>query len=63
MTVGSPGIISIACAGDPSLARVGTRSVQQGVEADTWPSGAGARAWSGGGQAQLNSYCVRRLST
>ena len=44
----SSGITSIACAGETSSARVGTRAVQQGVEADIWPSGVrceGASLW------------------
>ena len=38
-TAGSPGITSIAREGDTASDRVGTWSVQPGVEADTWPPG------------------------
>ena len=41
MPAGYPSITSIACAEGTSLDRLGTRQVQQGVEADTWPSGVG----------------------
>ena len=42
MTAGLPGITSIACpSGTPWVGRIGGRSVQPGVEADTWPSGVG----------------------
>ncbi len=41
MTARAAGITSIACAGGTSSDQVGTRSVQPGVEADTWPPGVG----------------------
>src|ERR1700674_5565862 len=39
----TPGRTSLACAGETSLEQVGTRSVQHGVEADTWPPGVGGK--------------------
>ena len=44
MPAGEPGIISIAGEGNTSLARVGTRAVQHGVEADTWPPRVGCQS-------------------
>jgi hypothetical protein len=43
MTVGSPGIISIACAGDPSSDRVGTRPSNQELKLTSGRPACGAK--------------------